>query len=314
MTRMKNAGGFQLTLLLCLTGLGLLFVPAQAARPVRALVRDALRPGQAALHAAVRQSRRWVAELGQSINRTDRPGEPDVELQAARLEIRRLELQVARLRDRVEKLSQQQRLSPAADSPPPLVTPTLVAARVLGDETAALWRGRKLLAAGGAEIAESALVLDQARPIVDLGADADVSSGDAIYAGRIVIGKIAEVGRYSSTLRLVTDPAYSGRARLARRTSRGLVFGAEGTLVGDGSDLCRLRHISDPVNVGDDVFTGGADGLVPLPMYYGTVVRAELNPGANEWSVWVQPAAAAERLESVLILRRAINPDRVLGN
>ncbi len=311
---MKSAGGFKLTLLLCLTGAGLLFVPADAARPVRALVRDALCPGQAALHAAARYSRRWVTELGKSLDHPGHRAERDDELQAARLEIRRLELQVDRLRERVEKLSQQQGLTPAAGSPSPLVTPRLVAARVLGDETAALWRGRKLLSVGGAEITESSLVLDDSRPIVDLGVDAGLSPGDETYAGRIVIGKIAEVGRYSSTLRLVTDPAYSGRARLARRTSRGLVFGAEGTLTGDGTDLCRLKHIADPVNIGDEVFTGGADGLVPLPMYYGKVVRAELEPGANEWSVWVQPAAAAERLESVLIVRRAVNPDRVLGN
>ncbi|MGE5192487.1 MAG: rod shape-determining protein MreC [Deltaproteobacteria bacterium] len=301
--------------MLCLLGAGLMFVPADTTRPVRALVRDALCPGQSALLAVVRCSRAWVSGLGHSVHRADRAGNLDDELQAARLENRRLELQVARLREQVEKLAQEQGLTPAAGSPLPLVTPRLVAARVLGEETAALWRGRKLLSVGAAgEIAESALVLDDARPMVDLGADASLSVGDATYAGRIVIGKIAEIGRYNSTLRLVTDPAYSGRARLARRTSRGLVFGAEGTLVGDGSDLCRLRHIADPVNVGDEVFTGAVDGLIPLPMYYGKVVRAELAPGANEWSVWVKPAANGERLESVLILRRAVNPDRILAN
>jgi cell shape-determining protein MreC len=311
---MKNAGGFKPTLLLCLTGAGLMFVPAESARPVRALVRDALSPGQTALYFAMRCSRDGLARLGRSINHVSRPDGSDDERKADRLEIRRLELQVARLRDQVARLTQQQGLTPDAGSPPPLVSPRLVGALVLGEETAGQWRGRKLLAVGGAEIAESALVLEDARPIVDAGADAGLSTGDAAYAGRIVVGKIAEVGRYSSTLRLVTDPAYSGRARLARRTSRGLVFGAEGTLVGDGSDLCRLKHIADPVNVGDEVFTGGSDGLVALPMYYGKVVRAELEPGANEWSVWVEPAAAATRLESVLILRRIMNPDRVLGN
>src|SRR4030095_14292410 len=142
----------------------------------------------------------------------------------------------------------------------------LIEARVLGEETAALWRGMKFLSAGARNgIAESALVLDDPRPLIDLGSDADLSAGDAAYAGRIVIGKVAEVGRFSSTLRLVTDPAYSGRARPMHRSSRGLVSGAEGTIVGDGSDLCRLRHITDPVNVGDEVFTGGTDGVFPLP-------------------------------------------------
>ena len=204
--------------------------------------------------------------------------------------------------------------APASEPVPPLVLPRLIEARVLGEETAALWRARKLLAAGAADqIAESALVLDDSRPLVDLGQDAGVSPGDAAYAGRIVVGKIAEVGFYSSTLRLVTDPAYKGLARLARRTSRGLVLGPEGTVVGDGSELCRLKHIAEPVNVGDEVFTGGTDGAVPARMYYGKVVRAELEPGAREWSVWVRPAAT-EGLESVLILRRALNPDRVLAN
>ncbi len=240
------------------------------------------------------------------------------ELQSVRLENRRLELHVARLREKVNRLSVQQGLSLESGSRAPLVIPQLIEARVLGEESAALWRARKLLSAGAnGGIAESALVLDDTRPLVDLGDDAQLSTGDAAYAGRIVIGKIAEVGRYSSTLRLVTDPAYTGHARLARRTSRGLVHGAEGTLVGDGSELCRLKHVSDPVNPGDEVFTGGTDGLVPWPMYYGTVVRAELEPGASEWSVWVEPAvikAVSERLETVVIQRRALNSDRILAD
>jgi cell shape-determining protein MreC len=309
------AGAFKLTIVLCLAGIGLQFVPAESARPIRGLVRDALCPGQAAVDAGIRRSRAWFTGPGNSRSACPRPDDGDDERQSLRLENRRLELQIAVLRERADALAHEQGLTPAAGSPPPLFRPKLVAARVLGEETAAAWRGRKMLSIGArGEIAESALVLDDARPLVDLGEDAGLAPGDETYAGRIVLGKIAEVGRFSSTLRLVTDPAYSGRARLARRTSRGLVFGAEGTLVGDGSDLCRLRRIADPVNVGDEVFTGGADGLLPLPMYYGRVVRAELEPGANEWSVWVQPAATAERLETVLVLRRAVNVDRVSGN
>ena len=49
-------------------------------------------------------------------------------------------------------------------------------------------------------------------------------------------------------------------------------------------------------------------------MYYGKVVRAELEPGAQEWSIWVKPAAVDVRLETVLILRRVLNPDRILAN
>ncbi|MBI3865962.1 MAG: hypothetical protein HY290_29145 [Planctomycetia bacterium] len=216
----------------------------------------------------------------------------------------------------MKRLTEQQGLAPAARGQPPLAMAQLVEARVMGEETALLWRGKQLLSSGSRQgIVESALVLDSARPLVDLGSDAELAPGDSVYAGRIVIGKIADVGRYSSTLRLVTDPGYRGRARLARRTARGyLAQGTEGTLIGDGSEFCRLKHVTDPVNVGDEVFTGGADGLLPAPMYYGRVIRAELEPGAQEWSVWVKPAAALERLETVLVLRRTIHPDRILAN
>jgi cell shape-determining protein MreC len=293
----------------------MMFLPAEAARPIRCLVRDGLRPGQVVLHAALCLARRQVASLTQSFV-SDRPSSGNDDRQRAlELTNRQLELQLARLHEQMQRLSVQQGMLPGGASPAPLVRPQLVEARVLGEESAIAWRGAKFLSAGArGGIAESALVLNDARPLIDLGQDADLSEGDAACAGRIVIGKVAEVGRYSSTLRLVTDPAYTGRARLARRTSQGLVFGAEGTLVGDGGDLCRLKHIADPVNVGDEVFTGGADGVVPLPMYYGRVVRADLAPGAGEWSVWVKPAAAGVPLDSVLVLRRAINAERLAAN
>jgi cell shape-determining protein MreC len=263
---------------------------------------------------ALGSARSWTPAWQSSPQQSRRIRQLEDELRSARLESRRLAVQTIGLNEQMQRLLAQQGIAPPTASPP-LVTARLVEARVLGEETAALWRGRKLLAAGSREgLAESSLVLDDARSLVDVGDDTRLSPGDAVYAGRIVIGKIAEVGRYSSTLRLVTDPGYSGRARLARRTSRGLAFGAEGTLTGDGSTLCRLRHISDPVSVGDEVFTGGTDGSIPYPMYYGKVVRADLEAGSQEWLVWVQPAAATERLETVLVLRRTVNPDRVLAN
>jgi cell shape-determining protein MreC len=115
-------------------------------------------------------------------------------------------------------------------------------------------------------------------------------------------------------LQLVTDPGFSGRARLARQTSRGLAFGSEGTLVGGGANLCRLKRIMEPVNVGDEVYSGGTDGVLPYPMFYGRVVRAELEEGATEWSIDVEPAAKLDRFDRVQILRMSLNPSRLMAN
>jgi cell shape-determining protein MreC len=204
---------------------------------------------------------------------------------------------------------------PPGESREPLLVPQLVEARVLGESSAALWRSRKLVGAGATSgVVESAIVLNDSRTLIDEGDDARLSTGDAVYAGRCVVGKIVETGRYSSTVQAVTDAGYSGRARVARRTARGLVFGSTGTLVGDGSPRCRLRHISEPVNVGDEVYTGGTDGLLPFAMYYGRIVRAELESAATEWTIEVEPAAALNQFERVQILRLGINAGRLLAD
>src|SRR5262249_52934068 len=156
----RSAGGLRLTVVLCLAGAALTFVPVESIRALRAVVRDALLPGQLALNAALRQSRAGVAALGRSLQAKGRDSGRDEELQATQLENRKLALEVALLRNAVQKLSRQQGLTPDLASPPPLVTARLIEARVLGEETAALWRARKLLSVGASGgITESALVL-----------------------------------------------------------------------------------------------------------------------------------------------------------
>jgi cell shape-determining protein MreC len=264
------------------------------------------------LHVAVEQSRRAIAGLSHRTGDRTEVHDLHVRLAEASEHVRQLEVQLA-IREQQWRSAKAE--NPHGESLEPLLVPQLVEARVLGDESAALWRSGKLIGAGAAAgIVESSLVLTGRRPLVDLGEDARVSAGDALYAGRSVVGKVAAVGRYTSTVVLVTDAGYAGRARIARRTSRGLTFGSEGTLMGDGTALCRLRHIAEPVNVGDEVYTGGTDGVLPFAMYYGRVVRAELEPAATEWSIDVKPDAALARFDRVQILRLAVNAGRLLAD
>ena len=300
--------------LVLVAGVVLLFVPADVVKPFRSVVRDALRPAQLVVRSGLDSARHWMRRSPTGAIDSQPSDKIEEELKLLRLTVRKSELEAARLR---EKLAAAQKFSASSTGGlPSLANPQLIEARVLGEESSRLWRNKQFLSVGSAAgVVESAIVLESTRPLVDQGKDAQITPGDAVYAGRVVIGKIAEVGRYSSTLRLVTDPGYSGRARLARRTSRGsIVFGAEGTITADGSDLCRLIHITEPAHVGDEVYTGGADGLLPSPMYYGRVVRAELEPGAREWSIWVKPALLETELRNVLVLRHALNPDRILAN
>ncbi|MSR57990.1 MAG: rod shape-determining protein MreC [Planctomycetaceae bacterium] len=311
----RSPAPFSLVCLIAALGAGMWFAPDEVTTRWRAAVRDGLTPGQAAVRLA-------AARAGEALERVVPRPAPQRELHdiqtrlaSAERRNRRLEVQLAaweRQRNLIEGATDSHLVG---ESRNPLLVPQLVSARVLGNESAALWRSRTLIGAGtAAGVRESALVLDDQRPLVDQGTDADLATGDAIYAGRCVIGKIAEAGRYSSTIERITDAGFSGRARVARRTSRGLAFGPEGTLTGDGSDRCRLKHISEPVNVGDEVYTGGADGVLPYAMYYGKVVRAELEPGAADWSIDVQPAATLDEFGQVQILRLTLNPGRILAD
>src|SRR5207248_99122 len=141
---------FWKTIAFALAGCGLLFIPAQTAGPLRVLVRDALRPGQQALDAVCREGRAWSAAWPGAPNQTGRVRQLEEALRSVRLANRGLEIDAARLREQLQKISRQQGWSPADEDPAPLVTARLIAARVLGEESAALWRERKSLGIGAA--------------------------------------------------------------------------------------------------------------------------------------------------------------------
>jgi cell shape-determining protein MreC len=303
----RSPARFLIVLGLCIGGVALQLAPPEMAGRWRGIVRDLLRPGQTVVALALQSTR---PETGPR-NGGAKGEEEASELDEMRAENRRLRVQLAVLAER----STHERRMPAGESTESLLVPELVEARVLGAETAALWRSRKIVGVGSkGGVVESALVLENSRALVDAGSAFRVEAGDAVYAARCVVGKISEVGHYTSCVQLITDSGYSGRARLARRSSRGLTFGSEGTLVGTGGNVCRLKHISEPVNVGDEVYTGGTDGMLPFPMYYGRVVRAELEATGVEWSIDVEPAAALDRFDRVQILRLSMNAGRVLAN
>lgn len=312
----RSAADIRWVFALCVAGVALGLAPAGFVGRWRAAVRDALRPGQTAVRRAISAAAEIPHRLPSWEPDATAQRKLESQLGAVTRRNRQLEVQLAALVDQRQKETQSpERALPRGESRPPLLVPQLIEARVLGETSATLWRSRKLVGAGAsAGVVESAIVLDDSRTLIDEGLDSRLSAGDAVYAGRCVVGKVAEVGRYSSTVQTVTEEGYSGRARVARRTSRGLVFGSTGTLFGDGSPRCRLRHISEPVNVGDEVYTGGTDGLLPFAMYYGRIVRAELEPAATEWTIEVEPAVPLDRFERVQILRLGINAGRILAD
>jgi hypothetical protein len=299
---------------------GLMFAPAPVTNAVRVTVRDAVRPGQWAVQRAIDQAAELWSRSGAPAASAVHPDLNQQNIQAeladVQLRYRRLQIENALLHEKLERVIAEGISAYTGTAGRPLVVPELLEATVFGTEQSpAAGRGLLIDRGGPTGAIESAFVLDAPGPLVDQGEDAGLLTGQPVYAGRCVVGRIAAVGRWSSTVQRVTDAGYRGRAQLARQTPQGAAFGAEGILEGQGEPVCRLKFVSstEPVSVGDEVYTGGRTGRLPYPMYYGRVTKAELKPGAPHWEIEVQPAVTEAVLKTVQVLREKLNPERVLG-
>jgi cell shape-determining protein MreC len=298
--------------------LGLLIVPRAWSDSTRTLVLDATLPGQR----LVQNLRGWPGATWDRWSQTaDNSREVEAlqtQLDEWKLRYRRLEIESAALRAELANIEQNGVAAYSGEPGKPLLVPQLLEATVLGEEFPALWSAGYFVDRGSAAgVVETSLVLDNAHLKVDQGTESRLESGQPVYAGRAVVGRVALVGRYMSTIRRVTDADYRGLAQIIRQTSQGRQFGPQGELEGCGEDQpCRLTRIAatEQVRVGDEVYTAGRDTLLPSPMYYGTIVRVEHRPGEECWDIDVEPAARNIELQSVQILRQRVNTERVLAN
>lgn len=293
---------------IAVAAIGLSFASDETANVIRSSVRDLLRPAQVWTVDCVAATKIRL----RSFVDADDPSISELSTQRGRAEdLRRLQLKNAMLH---EHLAQARRFGSSpyrTDSTHSAFTADLVEARVLGVETSTQFRGGYLLGQGAnAGLAESDLVLEDGNALIDAGETRRLEPGLPVFAGRCVVGRIKRVGRWTSTVEHVTDKEFRGHAQIVRKTSQGYQFGTTGVITGTGKDHCRLTMVpaSQPVAVGDAVYTLSDGGVFPYPMYYGRIVRAEIPTGASHWELDVAPAARSARPRTVQILRKRLNP------
>lgn len=301
----------------CLVAIGLGFAPPNVQSWLRATIRDGFVPGVSLAASAQQSAARQLQQrfVGEDL-RERQTQISDLRSQISNLERCLRREQLARQRTRDQQLLALQRHDDSRRplDPPPLIVPHVVEANVLGDELAASWRGGRLLDRGKSNgVVEASLVLDANARLLDQGADSGLAADLPVFAGSCVVGKLQHVGHWSSTWIPLTDKRFSGRARLARVTTEGLIFGTDGVLVGTGKDACRLTKIraTEPVSEGDEVFALETPGGFETPLFYGTVTRAELPDGATHWEIEMRPAIDPQSARSVSIVRPMVNPKRL---
>jgi rod shape-determining protein MreC len=318
MSKSEGKPSSWLPIMLCLAGIVATVLPTGWQKHFRSTVRDGLKPGLTTVHemrmVAVRWSDRWERARSGGGGSS---AELEQQLEASRIDQRRLLIANARLQQQVGELETMARLPKPRRTSQPLIVNELVAANVVGHEKAMRATRQATIDAGKEDgLDEAAFVVDGTQPLLDQGADSGVKIGMEVYSGRAVVGRILATGRWTSSLRLVTDSDYRALARLGRPTRSGMIWGSEGRLKGNGTTQCGLHSIdaTQLVSEGDLVFTSShSDDALPDPMYYGRVVKAELRPGAVQWDIIVEPAADLDRLQTVHVLRQKINPLRMMA-
>ncbi len=292
-------------------------LPLDYSNAARNAVRDAATPGLTTARWGIQRVRAtFISAPAESVQSDSIPDDQVIaQLEQWRQRARRLRLRNAEL-ERQLKQQADEGVSPyPVTSSNPLVQPRLLDARILGRENTQLWQAGLMIDVGAKRGVGKAAMVVQAHSMIDLGRDSGMDDGLPVYAGRTVVGRIVETGRWTSTVQLVTSSKYRGLARLVRKGKQGYIFGAKGILEGQGEKSCRLKFVASnrAVSVGDELYT--ADDELAHPFFYGRVVAARLPPGAPHWEILIEPALRKlNTLGNVQVLRKDIRPSSPLAN
>jgi len=149
------------------------------------------------------------------------------------------------------------------------------------------------------------LTTEQERVIsIDRGSDAGISVDDPVVAeGGALVGKVIEVGPNFSRVLLVNDTRTNVAGLI--ETSRAL-----GDIRGNGERPLQMTNIpaTDEVNVGESVVTAGIEletgvrSTYPKGLLIGQIVEVTREPNQLFQTALVQPYAALDRLEYVLVI------------
>jgi len=127
--------------------------------------------------------------------------------------------------------------------------------------------------------------------ILNAGDRVGIRKGQAAVSGEGVVGRVADVGRRSSRLLLITDI----NSRIPIMVQPG---GARAIMAGNNTGMPKLVHLSPGFSVaaGDRVVTSGHGGAFPQGLPVGVIASNDEN------GIAVQPYTDQERLQYVRIL------------
>jgi rod shape-determining protein MreC len=139
---------------------------------------------------------------------------------------------------------------------------------------------------------------------IDRGEDDGLAVGQVVIAaGEALAGRISEVGPNFARVVLISDSTSTVIGQLLSSSATGKVIGQLGTVL-------PMKDVDSTakVTIGEEVFTagielqGGVRSPYPKGLLIGQVVDIVNDPNEVVQTVYVQPAAALDRLEYVLVI------------
>lgn len=132
---------------------------------------------------------------------------------------------------------------------------------------------------------------------IDKGTDYDLKPDMPVITPDGIVGKILRVYPHSALVLEINDPTSGAGIVLQKSRLQGIIKGTP-----DGEITIHNIMADEKVEVGEQVLTGGGDGVFPKGLPVGSVSRVT-NAGTF-LIVTVRPAASLERVEEVLVVTK----------
>ena len=131
--------------------------------------------------------------------------------------------------------------------------------------------------------------------IVNQGTLAKVAPNQAVIGSEGLVGRVIAANLLASEIELITDSLASAGALLENSRLQCVVRGTDSGLLN-----LDFVSVSEPVSIGEMVYTSGTDGIYPKELPIGRIVSKE--DGRVYQKIQVQPLTDFSRLEEVSII------------
>ncbi|WP_079546029.1 rod shape-determining protein MreC [Christensenella massiliensis] len=137
---------------------------------------------------------------------------------------------------------------------------------------------------------------------IDLGRADGIKENMPVITADGLVGRIEEVGLYSSKVMAIIDSRSSVSSIMERSREEAVVKGAVSSNSLDDSLYISFLPLNADITVGDKIITSGYDGIYPKGFLIGEVAESS-NTETEGKNVQIEPAVDFRRLEEVFVVK-----------